>query len=134
MLFLPVFFMHNCLQSVVRTPELVFRFHCGFLNLDKKNRIAFSGSASLLAVHCENAKSWFFADLLSNFCYSLPGYRNQQPILHYQAKNNRCSLKVHSFNISQILRSSKTYFRQSEFLCHNPRKYLRKMLFITIWL
>lgn len=75
MLFLPVFFMHNCLQSVVRTPELVFRFHCGFLNLDKKNRIAFSGSASLLAVHCENAKSWFFADLLSNFCYSPPGYR-----------------------------------------------------------
>lgn len=75
MLFLPVFFMQNHLLSILGIPELGNRFHFGFFNLDKKNGITFSGNTSLLAVHCENVKSRFFADLLYNCCYCLPGHR-----------------------------------------------------------
>lgn len=64
MLFLPVFFRQNHLLSIAGIPELGNRFCFRFFDLDQKNRITFSGNVRLLAVHCDNVKSWFFADLL----------------------------------------------------------------------
>lgn len=51
-------------ESSSINPELGNKFCFRFFNLDKKNRITFSKNVPLLAVHCDNIKSWSFADLL----------------------------------------------------------------------
>jgi len=62
--------MQNHLLSIVGIPELGNRLKSPKRKLNKKNGITFSGNTSLLAVHCENVKSWFFADLFYNCCYN----------------------------------------------------------------